>query len=354
MEILRTQVAALRDAFYGSGISPAEVAAIGIANQRETVVLWEKDTGRPVYPAVSWQCRRSAELCDRMKADGLSDYVSEHTGLLIDAYFSGTKIKWILDAVPGLRARAQRGELLCGTVDSWLIWNLTGGTHVTDCSNASRTLLFDIHSLAWDERLCSYLGVPPCLLPKPLPSDGNIRTDRKRAAAIWRIWRAFPSAAPSGISRRPSSATPVSCPAEAKNTYGTGCFALLNTGARPVCSAGGLLASVGWVLAGKPVYVLEGSVFNAGSAIQWLRDGLGLIKTAHECDVLAQRAGDNGGVYFVPAFTGLGAPYWDMYARGTMAGLTRAARGSISPGRAGEHRVPGDRPGASHERERRD
>ncbi len=323
MELLRTQLMALAEAYERSGAAPAEIAAIGVTNQRETAVVWEKDTGRPIMNAIVWQCRRTAEECRRLKQAGLGPLVRQRTGLLIDAYFSGPKISWMLDHVPGARARAEKGELLCGTVDSWLIWNLTG-CHVSDYSNCSRTMLFDIDRLCWDEELCRALRVPMQLLPRPVPNSqvyGRIRSNLRGIEALAGI----PVAGSAGDQQAALFGQGCFAPGQAKNTYGTGCFTLMNTGSRSLRSENGLLTSVGWQLDGETTYVLEGSVFNAGSTIQWLRDELQLIGSAHETDLLAESAPDNGGVYLVSAFTGLGAPYWDMYARGALLGLTRGA-----------------------------
>ncbi len=323
MEILRTQLMALAEAYERSGAAPAEIAAIGVTNQRETAVVWEKDTGRPIMNAIVWQCRRTAEECRRLEQAGLGPLVRQRTGLLIDAYFSGPKISWILDHVPGARARAEKGELLCGTVDSWLIWNLTG-CHVSDYSNCSRTMLFDIDRLCWDEELCRALRVPMQILPRPVSNSqvyGRIRSNIRGIEALAGI----PVAGSAGDQQAALFGQGCFAPGQAKNTYGTGCFTLMNTGARSLRSKNGLLTSVGWQRAGETTYVLEGSVFNAGSTIQWLRDELQLIGSAHETDLLAESVPDNGGVYLVSAFTGLGAPYWDMYARGALLGLTRGA-----------------------------
>lgn len=323
MEILRTQLMALAEAYERSGAAPAEIAAIGVTNQRETAVVWEKDTGRPIMNAIVWQCRRTAEECRRLEQAGLEPLVRQRTGLLIDAYFSGPKISWILDHVPGARARAEKGELLCGTVDSWLIWNLTG-CHVSDYSNCSRTMLFDIDRLCWDEELCRALRVPMQLLPRPVSNSqiyGRVRSNIRGIEALAGI----PVAGSAGDQQAALFGQGCFAPGQAKNTYGTGCFTLMNTGARSLRSENGLLTSVGWQRAGETTYVLEGSVFNAGSTIQWLRDELQLIGSAHETDLLAESVPDNGGVYLVSAFTGLGAPYWDMYARGALLGLTRGA-----------------------------
>ena len=302
----------------------ARIAGIGITNQRETTILWDKATGEPVYNAIVWQCRRTAGICDRLKeTPGMAETIAEKTGLVIDAYFSGTKLKWLLDNVPGARDRAERGELLFGTVETWLIWRLTGGAaHVTDYSNASRTMLFNIHTLTWDEELCRLLGIPMCLLPRPVSNSeiyGTVVPGIEGLEALAGI----PVCGAAGDQQSALFGQGCHERGQAKNTYGTGCFTLMNVGGRAVRSRAGLVTSVAWSLGGKTIYALEGSVFNAGSAIQWLRDELGLIGTSHECDLLAESVPDAGGVYLVPAFTGLGAPYWDMYARGTLIGITR-------------------------------
>ena len=323
LEIWATEKRALAEVVGAAHIDPKRIAALGITNQRETTILWDRSTGQPVCNAIVWQCRRTASLCDTLKADGLGPLVAERTGLLIDAYFSGTKIRWLLDHVPGARERAERGELCAGTVDSWLIWNLTGGAaHVTDYSNASRTMLFNIHTLQWDEALCRALGIPASLLPEPLPNChlyGRVAPDIPGLEDLAGI----PICGSAGD--QPAALFGQACftPGQAKNTYGTGCFTLMNVGGAPVRSRAGLVTTVGWSLNGETTYALEGSVFNAGSAIQWLRDELQVISTSHECDILAESVPDSGGIYLVPAFTGLGAPYWDMYARGCVVGITR-------------------------------
>lgn len=323
-EIWESERAVAAQALRESGLGRA-VAAIGITNQRETTIVWDKNTGKPVYNAIVWQCRRTAPICDQLTADGLGPYVKEKTGLLIDAYFSGTKIKWILDNVPGARERAERGELLFGNVDSWLIWNLTGGrAHVSDYSNCSRTMLFDIDNLCWDEELCARLGVPMSMLPTPVPSSmvyGQVTAGLPGLETL----EGIPVCGSAGDQAAALLGQACIVPGQAKNTYGTGCFTLMNTGSKSVRSVSGLVTSVAWSVNGKTTYALEGSVFNAGSSIQWLRDELGLIGTAHECDILAESVPDNGGVYLVSAFTGLGAPRWDMYARGAIVGLTRGS-----------------------------
>ena len=322
-EILSSQFRAMRDCMAAAQISPSALTAIGITNQRETVVVWERETGEPVYPAIVWQCRRTASYCDELKAQGMEEMVRQKTGLLIDAYFSGSKLHWILEEVPGARARAEKGELICGTIDSWLIWNLTGGaSHVSDHSNCSRTMLFDIHKLQWDAALCSMMGIPMSMLPRPVENSGDFG---KVAAGIpgLEAFAGVPICGSAGDQQAALFGQGGFAPGQVKNTYGTGCFALMNTGTAPVVSQNGLLSSVGWTVEGETSYVLEGSVFNAGSGIQWLRDELGIIQKASDCDALAESVSGNDGVYFVSAFTGLGAPHWDMYARGTLLGVTR-------------------------------
>ena len=321
-EIFRSQCHAAADAFKKSGLSPKDVSVIGIANQRETTIVWDRETGEPVCNAIVWQCRRTADICDELNRDGFGSVVREKTGLLIDAYFSGTKIKWILDNVPGARQKSEEGRLLFGNVDSWLIWNLTGGkVHVTDYSNASRTMLFDIHKLQWDEELCKKLGVPLSILPKPMPSSCVYGTVSEGIEEL-EDFAGVPIA--SAIGDQPAALFGQACfnPGMMKCTYGTGCFFLMNTGEKITSSKCNLISSVAWGVNGKVEYALEGSAFNAGCVIKWLRDSLKIISNAHECDTLAESVPDTGGVYFVPAFTGLGAPYWDMYARGTLIGLT--------------------------------
>ena len=324
-EILQTELLAMEQAFAKSGLSPTDIAAIGVTNQRETTILWDKATGQPVCPAIVWQCRRTAELCQQLTADGCTDLIRQKTGLVIDPYFSATKIRWLLDQDPALRGRAEHGEILFGNVDSWLIWNLTGGrAHVTDYSNASRTMLFDIDRLCWDEELCRLLGVPMQMLPRPVPSSqvyGNLTAGLGGLTEL----AGTPIAGAAGDQAAALFGQACFAPGMAKNTYGTGCFALMNLGGSSVRSENGLVTSVAWSLNGQTTYALEGSAFNAGSAIQWLRDGCGVVSTAHETDLLAESVPDNGGVYFVPAFTGLGAPWWDPDARGSFFGLTRGA-----------------------------
>ena len=325
MEIWNTEKRALIEAVDAAHIDPKKIAAIGITNQRETTILWERATGKPVYNAIVWQCRRTAAICDMLKAAGFTETVQEKTGLVIDAYFSGTKIKWMLDNVPGLKERAERGELCAGTVDSWLIWNLTGGkVHVTDYSNASRTMLFNIHTLRWDEELCAVLGIPVSLLPEPRGNSEVYGTVAENIPGL-ECLAGIPICGSAGDQQAALFGQGCFSPGEAKNTYGTGCFALMNVGGEVVRSKSGLVTSIGWSVGGEVTYVLEGSVFNAGSTIQWLRDELGLISSAPECDRLAESVPSSGGVIVVPAFTGMGAPYWDMYARGTIVGLTRGS-----------------------------
>ena len=323
MDILYSQLKAITAVINSGEFDVKKIAGIGITNQRETTIIWDKDTGKPVYNAIVWQCRRTADLCEKLKAEGLGDYVREHTGLLIDAYFSGTKIKWILDNVEGARENAEKGKLLFGTVETWLIWNLTGGkVHVTDYSNASRTMLFDVDKLEWDEYLCEKLGVPMCMLPTPVESS---RIYGEIAPNILGLEELAGIPICGAIGDQPAALFGQACfnPGQAKNTYGTGCFLLMNTGEKRVDSKHNLLTGVAWSLNGKTTYSIEGSAFNAGSVIKWLRDELHLIDHASRCDELAESVPDANGMYLVPAFTGLGAPYWDMYARGTIVGLTR-------------------------------
>lgn len=325
MVILETQLRAMAEAFEKSGLSPTDIAGIGITNQRETTIVWDKNTGKPVYNAIVWQCRRTASICDELKASGIGEYVREKTGLLIDAYFSGTKIKWILDNVDGARERAERGELLFGNVDSWLIWNLTGGkAHVSDYSNCSRTMIFDIDELKWDETLCEKLGIPMSMLPTPVPSSMIYGTVAPGLTGL-EVLAGVPVCGSAGDQAAALIGQGCINRGQAKNTYGTGCFTLLNTGDQSVRSSSGLVTSVAWSIGGKTTYALEGSVFNAGSSIQWLRDEVGILATSSECEALAAGVPDNGGVYLVSAFTGLGAPRWDMYARGAIVGLTRGS-----------------------------
>ena len=301
-----------------------EVAGIGITNQRETTILWDRASGKPIYNAIVWQCRRTADIADSLREKtGVSELVAERTGLQIDAYFSATKIKWLLDHIPGAREKAGRGELLFGTVETWLIWKLTGGrVHVTDYSNAGRTMLFNIHTLSWDKELCALLNIPMNILPRPVSNAEVYGTVAEGIEGLEAL-AGVPICGAAGDQQAALFGQGCFARGQAKNTYGTGCFTLMNVGAQPVRSRAGLVTTVGWSLKGETTYALEGSVFNAGSAIQWLRDELQIISASHECDVLAESVPDTGGVYLVPAFTGLGAPYWDMYARGCIVGITR-------------------------------
>ena len=317
MEIYSSQYGVLMEALAQSDISPREIAAIGITNQRETTIVWDKQTGRPIYNAIVWQCRRTADICKQLEKDGWGPYIRENTGLLIDAYFSGTKIKWILDNVPGARQKAERGELLFGTVDSWLIWKLTGGKiHVTDYSNASRTMLFNIRTLQWDDKLLEVLDIPRSLLPKVCSSSEIYGYTNIAGVEV-------PIAGIAGDQQAALFGQACFSQGEAKNTYGTGCFLLMNIGEKPVLSRNGLVTTIGIGLKDKVQYALEGSIFVGGAVIQWLRDEMRFITESADSEYFAQKVEDNGGVYLVPAFTGLGAPYWDMYARGSLFGLTR-------------------------------
>jgi glycerol kinase len=305
-----------------ANVRPEQVVAIGITNQRETALIWDRETGEPIHNAIVWQCRRTADICDKLRRDGLADDIQQRTGLVIDAYFSGTKVRWMLDRVAGARERAERGALAFGTVDSWLIWKLTGGRiHATDPSNASRTLMYNIESGAWDDQLLGALGIPRALLPHIAPSSALIgETDPQL------FGRPIPIAGNAGDQQAALFGQVCTSPGMSKNTYGTGCFMLLNTGSRPVRSKSQMLTTVAWQIGDEPIeYALEGSVFIAGAAIGWLRDGLQMIESAAETEALARGVEDNGGVYMVPAFVGLGAPYWDQYARGTIVGLTRGS-----------------------------
>lgn len=321
VELLDSQLRAAAECVAASGVPPTAIAALGLANQRETALLWERATGRPVGRAIVWQCRRTADFCEGLRPH--ADLIRARTGLVPDAYFSGSKYRWLLDEIPGARARAARGELVCGTVDSWLMWHLTGGRrHVSDVSNCCRTMLFDLRRLCWDEELCDLLSVPMSLLPEPVDDSGALGTVAAGVPHLDAL-AGLPICGMIGDQQGALFGQGCFAPGQLKNTYGTGCFTLMNTGDRPVFSDHGLLTCVGWRRDGRTTYVLEGSVFNAGSSIQWLRDELGLIDSAPECDRLAESVSDNGGVYLVSAFTGLGAPHWDMYARGTIVGLTR-------------------------------
>ena len=316
-EIWRTQVAVVRTLMEQTGIGADAIAAIGITNQRETTLIWDRATGEPIHHAIVWQDRRTADICDRLKAAGLEEHVRQTTGLVIDAYFSGTKIKWLLDNVTGARQRAEAGELCFGTMDSWLVYKLTGGeVHVTDVTNAGRTMLFDIRKRDWDERLLKELDVPRSLLPEVKSSSEVYGTTGLFGGEL-------PIAGMAGDQHAALFGQACFSPGQAKNTYGTGCFMLMNTGEKAVPSKHGLLTTIAWEVDGKTEYALEGSVFIAGAAIQWLRDGLKLIDEAPDSEYYARKVADTGGVFVVPAFAGLGAPYWDMYARGAIFGLTR-------------------------------
>lgn len=316
VEIFSVQYAAVTEAITAIGASAEEIAAVGVTNQRETTIVWDKNTGEPIYNAIVWQCRRTSKMCDKLRADGLEEYIRKTTGLRIDAYFSATKIKWILDNVPGARDRAENGELLFGTVDTWLIWKLSGGKiHVTDRTNAARTMLYDIHALTWDKKLLEILQIPKCMLPEVRPSSeiyGNVNI----------LGAEIPVSGIAGDQQAALFGQKCFCEGDIKNTYGTGCFLLMNTGAAAFESKNGLITTIAADAGDNICYALEGSVFVGGAVIQWLRDELGLIATAAESEKAALSVPDSSGVYIVPAFAGLGAPYWDMYARGTICGLT--------------------------------
>jgi len=315
--IWASQLATARAAMAEAGIAPGDVAGIGIANQRETTVVWDRATGKPIHNAIVWQCRRTTDLCEQLTESGLAEEFRSRTGLVIDAYFSGTKVKWILDHVDGARERAARGELCFGTVDAWLLFKLTG-VHATDYSNASRTLLYNIHDLAWDETLLGHLDVPREMLPEAKPSSVVYGSTSVLGGEI-------PVAALCGDQQSALFGQTTFKPNECKNTYGTGCFVLMNTGDRPVASKHGLITTIAWGLGDRVEYALEGSVFIGGAVVQWLRDELGLIAAAPESETVARQVADTGGVYVVPAFVGLGAPHWDMHARGAIVGLTRGS-----------------------------
>ena len=320
MEIWATQLGVAQEAILKARTEAKEIAAIGITNQRETTIVWDKNTGLPVYNAIVWQCRRTADYCESLEAEW-EDKIRAKTGLKIDAYFSGTKIRWILENVPGAREKAEKGDLLFGTVDTWLIWNLTRGkAHVTDYSNASRTMLFNIHTLEWDDEILQLLNIPKCMLPEVRPSsDVYGETDYTLFGDGIRI------AGAAGDQQAALFGQTCFKAGEAKNTYGTGCFLLMNTGEKPVASQNGLVTTIAWGLNGKVEYALEGSIFVAGAAIQWLRDEMGLVENSPASERYARQVPDTNGVYMVPAFVGLGAPYWDPYARGAIVGLTRGA-----------------------------
>ena len=318
-EIWATLLGVAVEAMQMAGAAAADIAAIGITNQRETTIVWDKATGEPVHHAIVWQCRRTSEYCDELRARGLTARFREKTGLVLDAYFSATKLHWLLENVPGVRERAAKGELLFGTVETWLIWKLTGGrAHVTDYSNASRTMLFNINTLDWDEEILAELNIPRSMLPKPLSSSGLFGTTNPSL-----LGGEIPITGAAGDQQAALFGQTCFQPGEAKNTYGTGCFLLMNTGEKPVFSQNGLVTTIAWGLGEKVTYALEGSIFVAGAAIQWLRDEMKLIANAAESEAVAQEVADTNGCYVVPAFTGLGAPYWDQYARGAIVGLTR-------------------------------
>ena len=322
LEIYASQYGVLAEVMAKGDIDPEEIAAIGITNQRETTILWDRHTGRPVYNAIVWQCRRTADICEDLKAAGYEDYIRENTGLLIDAYFSGTKIKWILDNVPGVRERAEQGDILFGTVDSWLIWKMTGGSiHVTDYTNASRTMLYNIRELHWDQTLLDALGIPSCMLPRVCDSSCIYGSVNLGGVEV-------PIAGIAGDQQAALFGQACFEKGEAKNTYGTGCFLLMNTGHELYHSQNGLVSTIAIGLNGRITYALEGSVFVGGAVIQWLRDEMRFIVSAKDSEYFAGTVEDNGGVYVVPAFTGFGAPHWDMYARGAILGLTRGSNRS--------------------------
>lgn len=318
-EIWASMLGVAVEAMQRIGATAAEIAGIGITNQRETSVVWDKATGEPIYNAIVWQCRRTSAYCDELKARGLTEIFRQKTGLVIDAYFSATKLRWLLEEIPGARARAERGELLFGTVETWLLWKLTGGKiHITDYSNASRTMLFNINTLQWDEEILRELNIPRGMLPEPRPSSAVYAETEPTL-----LGGAIPICGAAGDQQAALFGQTCFRPGEAKNTYGTGCFLLMNTGERPVFSQNGLVTTVAWGLDGHVNYALEGSIFVAGAAIQWLRDEMKLIESAQDSEYMAQKVRDTNGCYVVPAFTGLGAPHWNQYARGTIVGLTR-------------------------------
>ena len=319
MEIWASEAAVIAEAISKIGINGKDIAAIGITNQRETTIVWDAETGLPVHKAIVWQDRRTSEFCDSLKAQGLVDKIREKTGLIIDAYFSGTKIKWILDNVPGAREKAEAGKLRFGTVDSWLVWQLTRGeVHVTDVSNASRTMLFNINTLQWDQELLDLLGVPLSMMPS-VRSSSEVYGHTKTTIFAHEV----PIAGIAGDQQAALFGQMCTEPGSVKNTYGTGCFLLMNTGKKPILSHNNLLTTVAWKIGDTVNYALEGSIFVGGSVVQWLRDGLGIIRSSSEIEALATSVPDDGGVYFVPALTGMGAPYWDQYAHGVICGITR-------------------------------
>jgi len=318
-EIWSTQLEVAQEAMRNLGVSAADIAAIGITNQRETTIVWDKNTGEPIHRAIVWQCRRTAGYCDTLKDKGLVDAFRAKTGLVIDAYFSGTKLRWLLDHVPGARERAERGELLFGTVETWLIWKLTRGrVHVTDYSNAARTMMFNINTLEWDEEILAELDIPRAMLPAVKPSSCVYGEADPRF-----FGGPIPIGGAAGDQQAALFGQTCFTPGEAKNTYGTGCFLLMNTGEKPVFSSNGLVTTIAWGLDGKVDYALEGSIFVAGASIQWLRDEMRLIDSSPDSEYMARKVEDTNGCYVVPAFTGLGAPHWDQYARGTIVGITR-------------------------------
>ncbi|CAG2150050.1 Glycerol kinase [Cupriavidus yeoncheonensis] len=318
-EIWQSQLAVAHEVLNSSGISASQLRAVGITNQRETTLLWDRKTGEPVGRALVWQDRRTAPMCEALQAAGHDEMIREKTGLVVDAYFSGTKLRWMLDNIPGARERAQRGELAFGTVDSWLIWQLTDGArHVTDVSNASRTMLFNIHTFQWDDALLALLDIPRKVLPEVVPSSGEVARTAPRLFGL-----EVPIAGIAGDQQAATFGQACLSPGMAKNTYGTGCFLLMNTGDQPVVSRNRLLTTIGWQIGGQTQYCLEGGVFMGGATIQWLRDGLKIIESAPEVEPLARQCDDTGGVVLVPAFAGLGAPHWDAFARGTLVGMTR-------------------------------
>jgi len=320
MEIWQTQLETAREALRNAGATAADVAAIGITNQRETTLLWERATGRPLARAIVWQDRRTAPLCEQLRRDGHAEWLQARTGLVVDAYFSGTKLAWLLEHVPGARQAAERGELAFGTVDTWLVWQLTGGAvHSTDAGNAARTMLFDLHTHDWNDDILALLNIPRSLLPSVAPSCGEVG----RTLPEW-FGGAIPIAGVAGDQHAATFGQACFSPGMAKNTYGTGCFMLMNVGERPIASSNRLLSTLGWSLPdGRSAYMLEGGIFVAGAAVQWLRDGLGIIPRSADVEALAAQVGDTDDVFVVPAFAGLGAPHWDPYARGTIVGLTR-------------------------------
>ena len=319
LEIWSSQASVIAEAITGIGINGKNIAGIGITNQRETTIVWDAETGEPVYNAIVWQDRRTSEYCDSLKKDGLTDYIRQKTGLIIDAYFSATKIRWILENVDGARAKAEVVKLRFGTVDSWLVWMLTRGEkHVTDVSNASRTMLFNIHTLQWDSDLLKLFGIPESMMPQ-VCSSSEVYGYTKTTIFAHEV----PIAGIAGDQQAALFGQMCTEPGSVKNTYGTGCFLLMNSGERPILSANDLLTTVAWKIGDKVNYALEGSIFVGGSVVQWLRDGLGIIRSSSEVEALAASVPDNGGVYFVPALTGLGAPYWDQYAKGCIYGITR-------------------------------